>query len=167
MVRAQQRVGEEWPSCLWLARGGMRWNQLSTIIELQLRLSGKHPRALLIHLGSNDLGHLKSSELYLNIHADLLRLRLLLPDTTLVWSSILPRKHWMGVDDFHAMEIARRKLTRRVANRIRELGGVVVQYPNITATAPDMHCWDGVHLSKKGLSHFVNCIYQAIHPFTY
>ncbi|XP_048249529.1 uncharacterized protein LOC124131745 [Haliotis rufescens] len=50
--------------------------------------TGQHPRAILIHLGSNDICKWKASQLYLDIHLAMLRLHLLMPQTTILWSDM-------------------------------------------------------------------------------
>ncbi len=168
LVRARRFLVErrvDWPSdCLWLARGGMRWAELMPLLEHQRQLSTCHPAAIVVHLGSNDLVNRKASELHLAITEDLLRLRLLFPQTKIIWSDILPRRHWQGAVSSDAIDLVRRKLNRRLANRVTELGGLRVAHPRIKASDSSMYCWDGVHLSSQGLSLFTNTILNALMP---
>lgn len=72
-----------------------RW---SGTLEIQAGAAGSPRRRkskyLLIHLSSNDLGMIKCLMLYVDIYEDLLHTRLVLPNTNLIWTWILPRRNW-------------------------------------------------------------------------
>jgi hypothetical protein len=49
---------------------------------------------MIIHCGSNDLTEVKIADLIHDISADIIRFKLLLPNTKIVWSDILMRRYW-------------------------------------------------------------------------
>jgi hypothetical protein len=48
---------------------------------------------MIIHCGSNDLTEVKTAHLIHDISADIIRFKLLLPNTKIVWSDILMRRY--------------------------------------------------------------------------
>lgn len=86
------------PACIkWHSIIGRHWQQLDPHI-LQLMRNSTPPEFLVIHLGSNDVttGGLASKKLIEEIQCTFLRYNALLPNTKVVWSSILPRLYWLG-----------------------------------------------------------------------
>jgi hypothetical protein len=49
---------------------------------------------ILIHLGSNDIGTIKTFNLIENIETDILRLKLLFLNCLIIWSELLMRRYW-------------------------------------------------------------------------
>lgn len=85
-------------SIIWLGRRGMCWNELDKAI---LEYLARYPpiNLLLIHQGSNDLTtpELTDIQLIHKIQCSLYRYNVLLPNTTLIFSSMLPRVYQHGV----------------------------------------------------------------------
>ena len=52
---------------------------------------------MIIHCGSNDLTEVKTADLIHDISADIIRFKLLLPNTKIIWSDILMRRYWHGM----------------------------------------------------------------------
>uniref|UniRef100_A0A8W8P187 Tyr recombinase domain-containing protein n=1 Tax=Magallana gigas TaxID=29159 RepID=A0A8W8P187_MAGGI len=76
--------------------GGMKSHQLIRKVRTLLKYE-EAPSMLVIHCGGNDIGQiLKFVELRATIKRILDKLVVLLPNTILVWSQILPRLHWRG-----------------------------------------------------------------------
>uniref|UniRef100_A0A8W8MMU3 SGNH hydrolase-type esterase domain-containing protein n=1 Tax=Magallana gigas TaxID=29159 RepID=A0A8W8MMU3_MAGGI len=91
-------------SVLWQGMGGMRSHQLIRKVRTLLKYE-EAPYMHVIHCGGNDIGQiLKSVELRATIKRILDKLVVLLPNTILVWSQILPRLHWRGEIDHQALE---------------------------------------------------------------
>ncbi|XP_048237605.1 uncharacterized protein LOC125372305 isoform X2 [Haliotis rufescens] len=153
MARARQYLllkgtSPNQPRMLWLARGEMRWKELDTILDAQVKATRRNPRALIIHLGSNDLCSVKGSQLYLDMAASILRIQLQLPDTKIIVSSILPRRYWH--DARYPLKIeGMRKNT-------------MVPHPQILASDKTWYAWKGVHLSDKGLCVFTDNLLHAL-----
>ncbi|XP_071097708.1 uncharacterized protein [Haliotis cracherodii] len=167
MARARQYLllkgtSPNQPRMLWLARGGMRWKELDTILDAQVKATRRSPRALIIHLGSNDLCSVKGSQLYLDMVASILRIQLQLPDTKIIVSSMLPRRYWHDARDPRKIEGMRKNINRRLTNRVKELGGTTVPHPQILASDKTWYAWEGVHLSDKGLCVFTDNLLHAL-----
>ncbi|XP_048243000.1 uncharacterized protein LOC124112083 isoform X2 [Haliotis rufescens] len=141
---------------------GMRWKELDTILDAQVKATRRSPRALIIHLGSNDLCSVKGSQLYLDMVASILRIQLQLPDTKIIVSSMLPRRYWHDARDPLKIEGMRKNINRRLANRVKELGGTMVPHPQILASDKTWYAWEGVHLSDKGLCVFTDNVLHAL-----
>ncbi|XP_048240539.1 uncharacterized protein LOC125373483 [Haliotis rufescens] len=146
MARARQYLllngtSPNQPRMLWLARGGMRWKEVDTILDAQVKATRRSPRALIIHLGSNDLCSVKGSQLYLDMVASILRIQLQLPDTKVIVSSMLPRRYWHDARDPLKIEGMRKNINRRLGNRVKELGGTIVPHPQILASDKTWYAW--------------------------
>ena len=62
------------------------------------------PDMILIHLGSNDIGTIKTCNLIENIETDILRLKLLFPKCRIIWSELLTRRYWHNAKKGTALE---------------------------------------------------------------
>lgn len=136
----------------WFGRGGMRWHQL--LHQLTLHLANQSPPDfLLLHVGANDIGQVMTHELEQSLKEDLDSVRALLPNCTLIWSSMLPRLHWRNVpcSDFHIMDSLRRRANRVASRKVLFLGGAVLKYHSIRTEVEGMYAADDVHLSESGL----------------
>ena len=76
----------------------MLWKDLTARVDEKLKALPP-PFMLFIQLGSNDIGNIKACELIDDIKRDILRIRLLLPETRIIWSDILMRRYWHVADD--------------------------------------------------------------------
>lgn len=86
------------------------------------------PYMLVIHYGGNDIGKiLKSVELRATIKRILDKLVVLLPNTILVWSQILPRLHWRGEINHQALEKVRVRIKSHIATYLTKIGGKYIR----------------------------------------
>jgi hypothetical protein len=146
----------------------MQWHQLDpTIMDLLKRKAP--PNYLMLHLGSNDLAktEITSKKLVEEIKCSLLRYNALLSNTTLVWSSILPRLYWHGVPVELGKKINKKtknrtNVNRRIRSFILDLGGAVISHDNITPSDISLFRYDGTHLSREGNSIYLQ---SAFHMF--
>lgn len=77
----------------------MRWKQVCPKVRSLLKVEDP-PHYLLVHCGGNDIGQEdKCVVLRENIKKGLDKLQNLLPNTTLIWSQVLPRLQWRGEVD--------------------------------------------------------------------
>lgn len=77
----------------------MRWKQVCPKVRSLLKVEDP-PHYLLVHYGGNDVGQEdKCVVLRKNIKKGLDKLQNLLPNTTLIWSQVLPRLQWRGEVD--------------------------------------------------------------------
>ena len=150
----------------WYGTRGMLWKSLVPTVENYL-CSYPRPQVLIIQLGSNDLGIMKSKELIENIRLDILRLRILLPDIYLVWSEILPRRYWHFADNQADMDQTRKRVNVAVkaifTNQIDH--GFVIRHPNIRFQERNLYRYDGTHLSDVGNDIYLNNIQGALELF--
>ena len=70
----------------WFGKGSMHWSQLHSTMQLKM-LFYPTPAMIVIHLAGNDLVGLKQAQLIKRI-----------PETLIVWSDILQRTQWWGMD---------------------------------------------------------------------
>jgi hypothetical protein len=152
----------------WFGHRVMQWHQLDPAIMDLLKRKAP-PNYLMIHLGSNDLAksEITSKKLVEEIKCSLLRYNALLSNTTLVWSSILPRLYWHGVPVELGKKINKKRtnVNRRIRSFILDLGGAVISHDNITTYDISLFRYDGTHLSREGNSIYLHNIQSAFHMF--
>ncbi|CAG2184928.1 unnamed protein product [Mytilus edulis] len=122
----------------WYGQRGMKLNFLPSVKE-NLRCY-PHPQILIIHLGSNDLGLIKGKELIEQIRLNIMRLHVLLPNLSLVWSEILPRRYWHLAENQVAINSTSKRVNAAVRNIFKEElnHGLVICHPNIKAQERDL-----------------------------
>ena len=163
LARARRQLGDVLDGAgpvQWRVKGGWRWHHFKPALFQLLETSSTQPRFLLLHLGTNDLGMVSGRQLYDSIVEDLLYARLRLPHTRIVWSWMLPRCTWRHARDIKRVEIARKKLNRRLANFLLSVDGMVIRHDDISLNSKH-YMQDGVHLNPVGLSVFL----QDFKPF--
>jgi hypothetical protein len=94
------------------------------------------PFAVIIHCGGNDIGLIPGGELLFHIKFTIAILSSMLPGTSLVWSSILPRMKWRYSENMRNMEITRKRVNRVVRSYLLKIGGYVITYPNFDDKHP-------------------------------
>jgi hypothetical protein len=87
-----------------------------------------------------------------------------MPQTKLVWSDILPRLFWFGVPLARNKKIdqKRKKVNRKAADVIAEVGGSIVSHNNISIHNNDFFRHDGIHLSNAGNATFIYNLTQTL-----
>ncbi|XP_040211959.1 nuclear factor 7, ovary-like isoform X7 [Rana temporaria] len=95
----------------WMGKSGMQWKGLLPSLNRRFTELGA-PDVIIIHLGGSDLGHTNNQKIVLSAKFSMSILVRRCPNTTFIWSSILPRKEWlMTPKDFH-----RKKLSMSLAD---------------------------------------------------
>ncbi|KAK3087278.1 hypothetical protein FSP39_003974 [Pinctada imbricata] len=106
-----------------LARKG--WYEVDDVlpkVRTLLRIEDP-PAYLMIHCSGNDIaGKINSITLRHEIEADPITLSRMLPNTTLVWSQILPRLKWRDEDDHRAVYKIRRRINSKIATFVMRMG---------------------------------------------
>ncbi|XP_075718009.1 uncharacterized protein LOC142759574 [Rhinoderma darwinii] len=134
----------------WKGIRGLRWVQLlPLIVEVSRECRG--PIVLVIHVGGNDLGNVKLSELLSLIKADLGHFKQLFSDCVIVWSEVIARTHWRGARSAVAIERSRRLLNVRISRFVRSIGGVAICHLMLEGDNGDVLLSDGVHLNDIGI----------------
>jgi hypothetical protein len=93
------------------------------------------------------------------------QIRQLFPQTTLVWSYILPRHVWRNAINIEAIESAKDRLNRGVLVHVVKLGGKGVRHPEFKDKHRGLFAPDGVHLSDIGCNIFLNTYQGALEAF--
>lgn len=75
----------------WQGKGGMILNDMYEKIKTLLKVNDK-PQYLILHCAANDIGKTKLKELIENVKTTLGKIQLLLPDTKIIRSQLLPRR---------------------------------------------------------------------------
>ena len=137
---------------VWVGMPGMRWENVVPLIHSLINYRGI-PFAVIIHCGGNDIGLVPCGELLFHIKFTIAIISSMLPGTSLVWSSILPRMKWRYSENIKNMEIT------------RKIGGYVIRHPNFDDKHPALFKKDGVHLSFIANDIFLNQIQGALETF--
>ncbi|CAC5362511.1 unnamed protein product [Mytilus coruscus] len=129
----------------WLGKSGIWLNDLLNRIKLMLRY--EEPQTyLVLHIGGNDLGEIKTGVLRNRLNNYLKKVSELLLNTTLVWSQVLPRLTWRYSADTEAMDRSRKRINSSLASYIIRQGGHYIRYPDISPNSTFI-CQDGEHLT--------------------
>ncbi|XP_071129598.1 uncharacterized protein [Mytilus edulis] len=149
----------------WAGKSGMKWDDVVGTVNSIINLCSKIPHALILHCGGNDIGNVPCGALLYHIKFTIAILSQMLPNCSLIWSSILPRRSWRYSSDDHAMEVTRKRINRGVRSDILQHGGYVIKYPDFDDRHPALYSDDGVHLSFIGNDIFLNQIQSALETF--
>ncbi|VDI46532.1 Hypothetical predicted protein [Mytilus galloprovincialis] len=149
----------------WAGKSGMKWDDVVGTVNSIISLCSKIPHALILHCGGNDIGNVPCGALLYHIEFKIAIMSQMLPNCSLIWSSIFPRRSWRYSSDDHAMEVTRKRINRGVRSYILKHGGYVIKYPDFDDRHPALYSDDGVHLSFIGNDIFLNQIQSAIETF--
>lgn len=140
----------------WQGSGGL--DKGNAIQKLQvLTQVGPLPSPIFINCGGNDLGKISVKKIMLAIIKLLQYLSWEFPYVHIILSLILPRLRWCYSEKIMAMERARKRINSFITNKVCEIGGSVVQCPDISDHSQFFQR-DGVHLSDLGNQIFLNTI---------
>jgi len=144
----------------WNAGNELGWMNIVPIVFSSIRCFGI-PRALLLHVGGNDLGNYSTKELIKHLKFAIYVVNRMLPTTSFIFSSILPRRSWRYSSNCIAMENARKRVNRAIRTFFQYNGAYVVTHPDLEDCHPSLFK-DGVHLSFLGNDIFINIIQGAL-----
>lgn len=131
----------------------MRWQHLFFHLS-QLHQVWPPPSILIVHLGGNDLGSVRTLDLLFMIKQDLYRFHLTSPGTIIVFSEIVPRFAWLSSPFSKVMEKMRKRVNRALAKFMPLLGGFSYRHVDLEGGIPGLYRQDGVHLSDVGADIF-------------
>lgn len=137
----------------WKGVRGMKWHQLYFQLA-QLCQVWPLPTILIVHLGGNDLGNTSTLDLLAAVKRDLSRFHLSSPDTTIVFSEIVPRLSWLASPLRRVMEKMRKRVNRGMAKFMPSLGGLTYRHVDLEGGFAGLYRQDGVHLSDVGVDIF-------------
>jgi lysophospholipase L1-like esterase len=148
----------------WQGYAGLNLHQLKKKL-LMLNQYEQSPDLMVIHCGGNDLGTVDLYNLLNNVKTQILSLKTNFPNSTLVWSQILPRKNWRYSNDCQAMERSRKKLNRVAATTVLKLNGCYLKHPDLLQDISKFLMPDGVHLNQLGNAIFLNTLQGGLEFF--
>jgi len=109
---------------LWAGMSGMHWFNMVSLVHAMFNAYGI-PRALIMHVGGNDIGAWSTKELLYRMKFALYVIKNMLPGCTLIFSSILPRSSWRYSLNGEAMERSRNRVNRGVRSYLVKIGGML------------------------------------------
>ncbi|XP_041430762.1 uncharacterized protein LOC121397678 [Xenopus laevis] len=137
---------------IWNGIRGMRWEKLFQTLTVMLKTWG-YPKVIVIHLGGNDIGFIKTIQLIKSIKQDLCQISLFMPDVYLIWSEIVPRLCWQS-QLLKPLEKCRRKINHSIAKFAGKLNITVYRHHELENGFEGLFREDKVHLSEIGLDIF-------------
>nr|XP_056710894.1 transmembrane protein 68-like [Euleptes europaea] len=113
----------------------MRWGALVPTLRLRAAAGGP-PDVLVVQLGENDLGQMRSIDLRAAASDDLRTLAAEWRNTGLLWSDLLERRSWRGAVDPVKVDRARQKVTSALGNVVIAVGGQGLGSKDCPVTGP-------------------------------
>lgn len=145
----------------------MHWEQLRAEFQ-RLMLFHPAPAMVVIHLGGNDLVTWSQSKLLKKIKTDLRYMASVFPDAQVIWSDILPRQAWRGVESsvesLRKLDQKRKRINRIGRQVTLSLNGKGISHELDFAT-PGIFRPDSVHLTRIGNAIFLNTFEEALNIF--
>ncbi|XP_045188224.2 uncharacterized protein LOC123546100 [Mercenaria mercenaria] len=146
----------------WLTIRGMKWQDFHHVIQRE-RLFCTPPKAIVLHLGGNDLRTWSLYKLRRVINKEIKYLYECFPDTIVIWYDILQRRNWGGCyKENVAMEKKRRRVNYfgRKAVTARSQGRTLET--QIDFATAGFYRGDGIHLSEVGLEMFLDSLRDGL-----
>ncbi|XP_007653892.1 uncharacterized protein LOC103164789 [Ornithorhynchus anatinus] len=145
----------------WLGTREMLWDQLLPLIQSMVQ-QGISPNVIIIHLGENDLVQQTELGLTITMKNDLTTLCRAFPMAKIVWSTLLPRRTWLGAQKPEAVDKTRKAVVNELSKFCSLSGISVLRHDQIVHSVPELFSQDGVHLSEIGASIFNANLREAI-----
>ncbi|OCT69274.1 hypothetical protein XELAEV_18040585mg [Xenopus laevis] len=133
---------------IWMGIRGLRWNDLISVL-LQMLVKWGYPDIILIHLGGNDIGKIRTVDLISQIKRDLSQIRAMMEDVIIIWSEIVPRWVWFSPEK-KLLEKCRKKVNHCVSKFVKTLNIIVFRHFYLEPVELGLYRKDGVHLSDIG-----------------
>ncbi|CAC5367845.1 unnamed protein product [Mytilus coruscus] len=124
----------------------------------------KPPKYVVLHIAGNDLGETKVGYLRNEIKATLEKVHSYLPNSSIVWSQILPRTHWRYSESHDCMMTSRLRINSAIASFVLQHEGHYIKYPDILPNSTFLKEY-GVHLTDLGNDIFLNNLQGALEMF--
>ncbi|XP_045207519.1 uncharacterized protein LOC123559617 [Mercenaria mercenaria] len=145
----------------WWAVRGLHWFSFRRTIEAAVLLSSP-PKAIIIHLGGNDLTSLSIFQIKNLINREVKYLRTAFPAATIIWINILQKRVWDGaVNPWRTIENKRTRVNRWGRYLVRSSGKHDIVSPDIDS-ATNFWRQDGVHLNNVGLEFYLDYIRDVL-----
>ena len=142
----------------------MLWYMVDNVINIMLSWR-RPPAIILIQCGGNDLCKTKNGKLLFSIKSSLAAIQRRLPDTTIIWSYILPRRNWLGAIHNESVNRSRKRLNRGVRSSLQRNGGKAINHVDLEDLHPALLRDDGTQLSYLGNDIFINALQSGLELF--
>jgi hypothetical protein len=143
----------------------MRLDHLDESIRFLLEFLSP-PNLLIIHCGGNEIGPRSMVDISYHFKSIVRELKILIPNTTLVFSQILPRLTWRYIESNKVANNIRRRLNSNISTFFIKNGGCYVKYPTIIEN-PRLFESDDTHLSSMGNDYLLETLSNAIYSFLF
>ncbi|XP_077140620.1 uncharacterized protein LOC143805314 isoform X3 [Ranitomeya variabilis] len=137
----------------WFGIREQKWNSLMDQVTL-IYSKFPSPDVIIIHLGGNDIGKLATVGLLFLMKQNFLELRIMFPNTILIFSEIVPRLLWLKSEDLKFCEKIRKRLNRSMSKFMPSIGGLSFRHVDLEGGVPGLFQNDWVHLSEIGTDIF-------------
>ena len=142
----------------------MGWEDLLFEFD-RLLMSFPEPSILILHLGGNDIGQIKTLDLIFSIRDTMLILKEACPGMVIVFSEIIPRLRWLESAALRPFEKIRKRVNKAVEKLMSPALGFSFRHVDLEGGIAGLYRNDGVHLSDIGLDilniSFQTCIERA------
>ena len=118
------------------------------------------PAAIIVHLGSNDLGSMSLKALIGWAKTEIDWLEATFPAAEIIWSDILARQFYRGADSQKKIEGCRKAYNSSLRTYIKAKGGRVIRHHGIQWNTHGIFRNDGVHMNDEG-NVLVNADFQG------
>ena len=166
--RASSNLGLANKKVHWLGTSSMHWRDLIPKFQLAMMFIPP-PVMILVHVGGNDLVTMRQGKLIKNIKKDMQYLASVFSTAKIIWSDILPRKSWRGVEptqgNLDKMNSKRKRINRAGRQVARNLlqGRSIIHEIDITTNG--LYKSDGVYLTSIGNDIILNTFQEALAAF--
>ena len=131
----------------------MGWDEL--LFEFESLVSvWPEPNILILHLGGNDIGQMRTLDLIFGIRDTIQILRESYPQLVIVFSEIVPRLRWLDAGVCRPFEKVRKRVNKAVEKFMVNVTGFSYRHIDLEGGLPGLYRSDGVHLSEVGLDIF-------------
>lgn len=127
----------------WRGIRGLQWFQLYFHLSRMYQV-WPPPSILVIHLGGNDLGNIRTLDLLFGIKQNLHRFKLRSPYTVIVFSEILPRLSWFSSLQQKVMQKMRKRINRAMAKYMPLIGGLSYRHVDFEGGIQGFYRQNGV-----------------------
>lgn len=138
---------------LWKGIRDLQWYQLYFHLTRLCQI-WPPPSILVIHLGGNDLGNVKTLDLLFMIKQDLHCFSIASPGTTLVFYKVVLRLSWLSSAQRRVMEKMRKRVSGALEKFMPQIGGLSYWHVDLESGYPGLYRPGGAHLLEVDIDIF-------------
>ena len=140
--------GDFWLS--WKGKRGARTKETFDKLHEKLQAARTKPHIILLHIGTNDVGTTPFHVIREVIRAGLNDVWRLVPEARIIWSDVIPRRHYASARSAKGADRLRKKLNRFARRWIVHNGGGFISHQISAHDTELFYIRDPVHLSSTG-----------------